>query len=89
MPIDDRHPIARRRHAERLARAHIKRLDAIVPVDEAPEDLEGLPLHLLFFAADEGNDVVEDVEAGYAGVSRTRDGLHGGDQRLFRARGGV
>ena len=83
VPVDNRHPSARRTHAERLARAHIKRLDSIVPVDEAPEDLEGFPLHLLSFTVDEGNDVVKDVEAGYPGVSRARDDLHGGDDAQF------
>ena len=83
MPIDARQPIAQRRHAERLACAHIKRLDAIVPIDEVSKDLEGLPLHLLFFATDEGDDVVEDTEVGYAGVCRARDGLHGGNDARF------
>ena len=53
------------------------------PIDEVSKDLEGLPLHLLFFAADEGDDVVEDTEAGYAGVCRARDGLHGGNDAQF------
>ena len=87
MAIQNSHTIARRRYAERLAGAHVERLDAVVAVDEVTEYLEYFPLHFFFFAGDVGNDVVEDVEGGYAGVACARDGLHGGDDaRLDRAK---
>jgi len=88
MSVDNRHPITRRRHAQRLTCPHVERFQAIVPIDEVPENLERLPLHLFFFAANVGYDVVDDVEAGYAGVACARDGLHGGDDAGFdRAKG--
>jgi len=45
MPIDDRHPITGRRHAQGLTCPHVKRLEAIVPIDQASENLERLPFH--------------------------------------------
>ena len=49
------------------------------------EQLEGLGFHFFFFAADEGDDVVEDVHGGDAGVASAADGLHGGDKDLLDA----
>ena len=83
MPIDDGHACARRRDAEGLACAHVERDAAIVRVYEAAEDLERLPLELFFFARDEGDDVVEDVEGRDAGVACARDGLHGCEDAGF------
>ena len=40
------------------------------------QDLLSLPLHLLFFAADEGDDIRVDVHGRDARISGARDGLH-------------
>ncbi len=53
-----------------------QRLDAIAA--EFAQDLLRLLLHLLFFAADEGDHVADDVHRGHAGVAGAGDGLHGG-----------
>ena len=52
---------------------------------EMAEELERLGFHLLFFAADVGDDVAEDVHRRYAGIARAGDGLHGGDKDLLDA----
>lgn len=46
---------------------------------DAAENLVGLPFDFLFFTADEGDDVVHDIQAAYAGVACAGDGLEGGD----------
>jgi hypothetical protein len=50
---------------------------------EAAEQFAGLLLHLLLFAADVGDGVVEDLHRGDAGVAGTRDGLQGRDVDPF------
>ena len=52
---------------------------------ELAQQLERLGFHLLFFAADVGNDVAEDVHRRHAGIARAADGLHGGDKDLLDA----
>ena len=72
MAIHHRHAVA--------VRADLggQRLDVVAR--EVAQDLLRLLLHLLFFAADEGNHVAHDVHGRHAGIARARDGLHrGGD----------
>ena len=64
--IDDRHAVGVG------ADAHRVRLAAAV----AAENLLRLGLHLLFFAADVGHDVAEDVERGHAGIAGAGHRLH-------------
>ena len=54
---------------------HVEGLGSVILRDPT-QDFEGFPLHLLLFAADVRHDVVENVHAGEAGVSSTRDSLH-------------
>ena len=66
-----------------------ERLDVIA--GEVAEDLLGLLLHFLFFAADERNDVADDVHGRHAGIAGAGDGLEGGgddacDAELFQGR---
>ena len=74
MAVHHRHAIA--------VRAHLggQRLDVVAA--EFAQDLLRLLLHLLFFAADEGNHVAHDVHGGHAGIAGAGDGLHGGGDRL-------
>lgn len=74
--VDDGDTGACGRDVDLLGRVEIKRL--VVGCDAA-EDLVGLPFDFIFFAADEGDDVVHDIQAAYTGVTCTRDGLEGGD----------
>ena len=53
--------------------------------DETPENFARLGLHLLFFTADVGNDVVQRVERGHAGIARAGKRLHGDDENFFDA----
>jgi hypothetical protein len=75
--VDDRNAIATGAHARR------ERLDGVA--FQLAEQLERLLFHLLFFVADVGNDVVEDVHGGHAGIARAADGLHGGGEDLLDA----
>ena len=68
--VHHRHAVAVRAHLGR------ERLDAIAV--ELAQDLLRLLLHLLFFAADEGDHVAHDVHGGDARIAGARDGLHGG-----------
>lgn len=79
MAIDDGDAVAGRRDAEGMGSVHVEGELAVVVLDDAAEDLEGLPFDLFFLAGDVGDDVVGDVEGGDAGVARAGDGLHGGD----------
>ena len=47
-------------------------------IDQAPQNLSGLSLHLVFFVADEGNDVVNEVARRRSGASGARDRLERG-----------
>ena len=73
--VDDRHAIA-----VALMRA-ARGVDSMA--FELAQQLEHLLFHFLFFVADVGNDVVEDVHRGYAGIAGAADGLHGGDEDLL------
>ena len=53
-----------------------QRLDVIAA--EIAQDLLRLLLHLLFFAADEGDHVGDDVHGRHARIAGAGDGLHGG-----------
>jgi hypothetical protein len=66
-------------------RAHARgqRLDGVA--FELAQQLQRLLFHLLFFAADVGNHVVENVHRRHAGIARAADGLHGGDKDLLDA----
>ena len=44
-----------------------------------PKDLACLPLDLLLLPTDVGDDVVEHVHGGHAGIAAARDGLKGRD----------
>lgn len=59
-----------------FGRVEVKRL---VVGRDAAENLVGLPLDFIFFTADEGDDVVHDIQAAYAGVACAGDGLERGD----------
>ena len=74
VPIHHRHAIAVRAHLRR------QRLDVIA--DEVAQDLLRLLLHLLFFAADERDDVADDVHRRHARIARAGDGLHRGDDHV-------
>src|SRR5882724_11841452 len=43
--------------------------------------------HLFFFAADERDDIAENVERRDSRIARTGDGLHGNDKDFFQAEG--
>src|SRR5262245_31553021 len=58
-----------------------------VPVFELSENLAGFRLDLLFFVRNVRNDVVDDVEAGHARISRTGERLHCNDVNLLNAKG--
>jgi len=45
---------------------------------EAPQDLEGLSLQLVFLAANEGDDIVDYVHGTDPGIAGPTDGLHCG-----------
>ena len=49
---------------------------------ELAENLLGLLLHLFFFAADEGNDVADNVHRRHARIAGTGDGLQSGGDHL-------
>src|ERR1019366_4883285 len=73
-------------HGDAVAvRAHLGGQRSDVVAREIAQDLLRFHLHLLFFAADEGDHVAHDVHAGDARVSRAGDGLHGGDDYLVDA----
>ena len=57
-----------------------QRLDVVAR--EIAQDLLRLLLHLLFFAADEGDHVAHDVHRRHAGIARAGDGLHRGDDHF-------
>lgn len=76
MAVDDGDTGACGGDVDLFGRVEVERL--VVGCDAA-EDLVGLPFDLVFFATDEGDDVVHDIQAAYAGVACARDGLEGGD----------
>lgn len=71
--VEDRDAVAVRRDLHGMLGVHV---EGGLVVRQAAEDLGELPFDLLLFFADVGNDVVEDVERGDAGVTRAGDGLH-------------
>ena len=74
VPIHDWDPVAVGRDGDGVEHG-----EACCVVIDPPEDLAGLPLDLLFLAADVGDDVVEHVHGGDAGIAAAGDGLEGGD----------
>ena len=60
-------------------------LEAGGVIEDGAEELANLFLELLLFVLDEGDDVAEDVEGGYAGIAGAGDSLHGGDEQLLDA----
>ena len=79
MPVLDVHPVALGADSE------LRPLD--VAVLALSQDLERLGLDLLLLSLDVGEHVVDDVQAGHSGISRTRECLHGHHADLFQAKG--
>src|SRR5206468_1213862 len=63
------------------------RADTETSLDEASavpfaEELLRFFFHFFFFAADEGDDVAEDVQRRHTGIASTRNGLHSNDKHF-------
>ena len=71
-----RHGVAVHHRDAVAVRAHLGGEIAYVAAVELAEDLLRLLLHLLFFAADEGDHVADNVHGRHARIARARDGLH-------------
>lgn len=76
MTVENGDAVAVRGDLHRVLSVHVERGGV---VRKATEDLGELPFDLLLFLADVRDDVVENVEGSDTGVTRTGDGLHGGD----------
>ena len=96
VPVDDGDAVARCADAEGVFGVHVEGLYAgigagggavvvvlVFRVGDAAEDFERFPFYFFFLALDVGDDVVEDVEGGNAGVACAGDGLEGGDDDGF------
>ena len=75
MTVNDGNPVAVGRDLERVGSVVVESL--LVLVDPS-QDLGSLPLDLLLFSSDMGDDVVQDVQRRDTGVSSTGNSLHRG-----------